>query len=155
MDRHIGLPLLYCMTPEELSPISPEDPNSSQTDAPEEDFEQAIKEIERSLVALKQRYTQVQHDMERQAELQQRLEQVKTEWRRTHLPEMQTELRQIQAQLQEIEVALESCLLSNRDQMTLFWKAFRLGFFNEVFWQVVRFGGLGVVVGWILKSWAK
>ncbi|MGL4619237.1 MAG: DUF2203 domain-containing protein, partial [Chroococcidiopsis sp.] len=43
------------------------------------------------------------------------------------------------AQLETIEVNLESQLFS--------W-----GSLKAPFWQAVRFGGLGVIVGWILKS---
>ena len=132
----------------------PQEPPQSEP-VSETDFEQALAEVERSLVALKERYAQVEQDLERQAELQQRLKEVKIESGKTHSPQMEVELRQIQAELQELEVALESCLLSNRDQLALFWKAFRLGLFNEVFWQVLRFGGLGVAIGWLLKSCAS
>jgi hypothetical protein len=54
---------------------------------------------------------------------------------------LQTELKQIKEQLETIELNLESQLFS--------W-----GSLKEPFWQAVRFGGLGVVIGWILKSCA-
>ncbi|MFY7931092.1 MAG: DUF2203 domain-containing protein, partial [Microcystis aeruginosa] len=28
----------------------------------------------------------------------------------------------------------------------------RRGLLGEVFWQIVRFGGIGVLLGWILRS---
>jgi len=55
---------------------------------------------------------------------------------------LKVELRQIKEQLEAIEINLESQLFS-------------LGSLKEPFWQAVRFGGLGVVVGWILKSCAE
>lgn len=55
---------------------------------------------------------------------------------------LKTELRQIHQQLEEIELNLESRLLS--------WSSFK-----EPLWQAVRFGGMGVIVGWILKSCAS
>lgn len=126
------------------------EPNQPDTGADE--FEQAVSDVERSLLALKERYTQVQQEQQRQAELQQRLKQVRQEWLRTHLPQMQGELRQIKEQLKELEIALESRLLTDSNLRTLFWQELRYGLLGEVFWQAVRFAGLGIVVGWILKS---
>ena len=83
----------------------------------------------------------MQQDLKRQAELQQRLKQVKPELRRNHVSELKSELQQIKEQLETIEINLESQMFS--------WGSLR-----EPFWQAIRFGGLGVVVGWILKSYA-
>ena len=105
------------------------------------EFSLMLADVERSLVALKQRYTQVQQDLKRQAELQQRLKQVNPELRRNHITELKVELQQIKEQLETIEINLESQMFS--------WGSLR-----EPFWQAIRFGGLGVVVGWILKSYA-
>ncbi|MBV9387315.1 MAG: DUF2203 domain-containing protein [Chroococcidiopsidaceae cyanobacterium CP_BM_ER_R8_30] len=115
-------------------PQEPSEPDS-------QDFSSALDEVERSLTALKQRYIQVQHDQKRQAELRQRLNQVKKELHNTNLPQFRVELRQIKEQLEALEVSLESQL-------------FTWGSLKEPFWQAVRFGGLGIVVGWILKSCA-
>ena len=119
-------------------------PQPPESPAPSEDeLENSIAEVERSLIALKQRYAQVKHDKQQQAELQQQLKQVKREIERSrssHLKvQLKAELKQIQAQLETIEVNLESQLFS--------W-----GSLKAPFWQAVRFGGLGVIVGWILKS---
>jgi ATP-dependent Lon protease len=101
-----------------------------------------LEEAERSLIALKQRYAQVQHDWQQQAELQQRLKQVKKQLRKPQVPiALKVELRQIKEQLEAIEINLESQLFT--------WSSLK-----EPFWQAVRFGGLGVVVGWIIKSYA-
>lgn len=106
-----------------------------------DELDQLLLTVERSLVALKERHSQVRRDRQHQAELQQRLQQTQAEWHRTHVPQLRAELHQIEKELDTLEVALESQLLT--------WGSFR-----EVFWQAVRFGGLGVVVGWILKSCA-
>jgi len=140
----------------------PEDPlqssssgsESSQSDTGADEFKQALSELERSLQALRTRYAQVQQDLQRQAEFQQRLKQVQREGSGTPLPQMRGELRQIKEQLKELEAELESRLLSDSDLMTLFWQGWRRGLMGEPFWQVVRFGGLGVVIGWFLKSCA-
>ena len=126
------------------SPQEPSEPNSIQPNSQLGDlgeFSLMLVDVERSLVALKQRYTQVQQDLKRQAELQQRLKQVKPELRRNHVSELKVELQQIKDQLETIEINLESQMFS--------WGSLR-----EPFWQAIRFGGLGVVVGWILKSYA-
>ena len=126
------------------SPQEPPKPNSIQPNSQLGDlgeFSLLLADVERSLVALKQRYTQVQQDLKRQAELQQRLKQVKPELRRNHISELKVELQQIKEQLETIEINLESQMFS--------WGSLR-----EPFWQAIRFGGLGVVVGWILKSYA-
>lgn len=124
--------------PTEPSGPSPREPEPEPSDISEAEFEQQLAEVERSLVALKERYAQIQRDRQRQAELQQQLKQVKQEWQRTHLP-MRTELRRIKQQLETIELNLESRLFS--------W-----GSLKEPFWQAVRFAGLGIVIGWLLKS---
>ena len=102
------------------------------------EFEQAFEEVMRSLVALKERYAQVKEDQQRQAQLLQRQKQLR---KRNNRQEIQAELKQIQTQLETIELNLESSLLG--------WDSLK-----EPFWQAVRFGGLGVILGWILKSFA-
>jgi chromosome segregation ATPase len=109
---------------EQLSP----DPLSSE-------IERSLVEVERSLVVLKQRYNQIQNDLHRQATLQQR----QKELGRTKSLELQAELKRIKSELEEIEVNLESQLFS--------W-----GSLKEPFWQAVRFGGLGILIGWMLRS---
>lgn len=111
----------------------PQEPLEPHPDALTE-IARDLFEVERSLLALKQRYNQVQTDLQRQAQLQQRLKQLDA----SRLPN-KAELRHIKQQLEAIEVNLESQLFS--------W-----GSWKEPFWQAVRFGGLGIIVGWILKS---
>jgi chromosome segregation ATPase len=101
----------------------------------DQEFEQELLEVEQVLVALKERYNQVQADKSRQTELQQRLKQL----RHSKLPEDKAQLKQIKHQLEVLELNLESQLFS--------W-----GSLKEPFWQAIRFGGLGVIIGWLLKS---
>ena len=137
-------------------PLQPSSPGSepNQEDAGADEFEQALSEVERSLQDLRERYAQVQRDLQRNVELQQRLKQAKREGNGSQLPRMGGELGQIKQQLKELAVDLESRLLSDSDLLALFWQAWRRGLIGEVFWQVVRFAGLGIVIGWILKSCA-
>ncbi len=110
-------------------------------DAEEPDFEQALSEVERSLAALKERYAQIQRDRQRQKELQHRREDVRQQLRGKGDKQLRQELQQIQAELESIELNLESSL-------------FTWGSLKEPFWQAVRFGGLGIAIGWLLKSCA-
>ncbi len=109
--------------------------NSNPDD--ELDFDQSLQAVEQSLQLLKARYSQVQLDQQQQQQLQQRQSQLERESRPS--PALRRELKQISQQLEDLELALESRLFS--------WSGLR-----EVFWQAVRFGGLGVVIGWLLKS---
>ena len=56
-------------------------------------------------------------------------------------PSMKAELKQISDRLAEIEVTIESRL-------------FNWGALKEVFWQIVRFTGLGIVIGVVLQRCA-
>ncbi|MER3434056.1 MAG: hypothetical protein C4288_11655 [Leptolyngbya sp. ERB_1_1] len=105
---------------------------ASSTD--EINFEQALENVERSLSQLKNRYAQVQHDQQQLETLQQRKAELQTQGKSATL---KTELREIEQQLEELELNLESRLFS--------WSGLK-----EVFWQAVRFGGLGIAIGWSL-----
>jgi len=117
---------------------------NSPTDAPtpeESDIELTLAEIERSLEQFKARYAQVKRDLNEQQELQEQLAQARADYRRERTPALRQDVRQIQQRLEALEVTLESQLVS--------W-----GWVRETFWQVVRFGGLGLVLGWFLRSLA-
>lgn len=106
------------------------------------DFDQSIQELEQSLQTLKERYAQVQSDRLRQQDLQQQLQQAQPIHRQRGSKALQAELKRIHQQLEEVEIALESHLFS--------WSGLR-----ELFWQALRFGGMGIVIGWILRSWVE
>ncbi|GAB4133861.1 MAG: hypothetical protein Fur0046_05030 [Cyanobacteria bacterium J069] len=108
---------------------------------PDPDFDQALAELGRSLQTLQDRYTQVKTDQQRQQILQQRIEQGQRDYAHTQDPSLKLELKRLKGQLVELEVALESQLFS--------WNSLK-----EPFWMAVRFGGLGIVLGWLLKSLA-
>ncbi|NEP56493.1 MAG: DUF2203 domain-containing protein [Symploca sp. SIO2G7] len=124
-------------------PLQPSSSEPNQGDRNTQEFEEAFSDVERSLQSLLERYHQVQRDQQQQAQLQQRRQQIKQELHRSsNRRSLQTELKQIKEQLETIELNLESQLFS--------W-----GSLKEPFWQAVRFGGLGIVIGWILKSCAN
>ncbi|HEY9666984.1 MAG TPA: DUF2203 domain-containing protein [Coleofasciculaceae cyanobacterium] len=128
-------------------PEDPVQPSSSgsepnQPDTGADEFEQALLETEQNLRSLRERYEQVQDSRASRTELQQRREDIRRELprRTSNRQALQAELKQIKEQLEIIELNLESRLL---------W-----GSLKEPFWQAVRFGGLGVIIGWMLKSCA-
>ena len=118
------------------------------------EFEQTLSTIERSLVALKERYGVVQSAEIEQENLTKHRQEIEAQWQENQLPELEQELQHIDEQLQELSVTLESHLLSEPALQDLFWKGLRQGILGEAFWQILRFGGLGLVIGWFLKSWA-
>ena len=96
------------------------------------EFETALRDLTRSLKALKERYVQIRRAQQQQCSLQQRLQQ----------PDLPlSDVKAIKQRLEELEVSLESHLLS--------WRHFQ-----QPFWQAIRFGGLGVIIGWILRGCA-
>jgi len=118
-------------------PSNSQDSNShtSGEKSPGSEFETLLASLEESLKVLRGRYEQIQQDQQRRVLLQQELDQSQWAYHQEQEPELRIQLHQIQRELEVVEVALESRLIS--------W---------EPFWQVVRFGGLGIVVGWVLKS---
>ncbi|MCT7968608.1 DUF2203 domain-containing protein [Laspinema sp. D1] len=112
------------------------------------EIEHQIQDTERSLNHLKERIAQVLRDRQRQRELQNRRDDIRREVRQAKntnpslLPELKKELKQIQATLEAIELNLESELFS--------FSALR-----EPFWQALRFGGIGIIIGWLLRAWAS
>jgi uncharacterized membrane protein YccC len=118
------------------------------------EFEQTLSTIERSLLALKERYGAVQTAEIEQENLTKHRQEIEAQWQENQLPELEQELQHIDEQLQELSVTLESHLLSEPALQDLFWKGLRQGILGEAFWQIVRFGGVGLVLGWLLKSWA-
>ncbi len=130
------------------------------------EFERTLLELEEMLFSLKERFNQVKADKSLQSQLKQRLQDLNIEKNTNKrknkrikdsvsphqqrlgkldprdvspLSEIKAEFLQIQNQLQVLEINLESRLFS--------WSSVK-----EPFWQVIRFGGLGVIIGWLLKS---
>jgi predicted RNase H-like nuclease (RuvC/YqgF family) len=116
-----------------LMKSNPSPPEDSQ----EPDFEEELTELERSLTILKDRYAQVQRDQQQKALWQHEIKELKQN--RNQSPEIKAELKRLQGQLEAIEINLESQLFS--------WNSLK-----RPFWQAVRFGGMGIIIGWLLKS---
>lgn len=105
----------------------------------EAEIERDLEETERLLFALKERYARVKEDKQRKLQLQEWQRELEGQTNNPTGEPIKTELRRIQEELAKIEMNLESSLLT--------WSSFK-----EPFWQAVRFGGIGMVIGWILKS---
>ena len=119
---------------------------SNQSPTPDEEFETALMEVERSLLNLQERYKGVQQAQKQKLDLEERLNTVS--------PEDSLEVQKINEELQQLRITLESNLLTDEDIKTLFWEGVRQGLLGEFFWQIIRLGGLGVFLGWLLKAWA-
>lgn len=136
-------------SPENPGQEAEDDLNNDLNDDLNDDLnlDQALQQVEQSLSNLKQRYIEVEQNQALQAQLRQREAELKKELRRTPSYErsrrqpLRNELRHIQEQLDTIQLNLESQLFS-------------FSSLKEPFWQAIRFGGLGIIVGWILKSCA-
>jgi len=101
-----------------------------------------LVEVAENLQSLRDRYEQIKRDRIRQKELQHRREQIRNDkGQNGNSSNFKAELKQIQEQLEIIELNLESSLFS--------WRSLK-----EPFWQAVRFGGLGIIIGWLLKYYA-
>ncbi|MCY7274731.1 MAG: hypothetical protein LH702_13610 [Phormidesmis sp. CAN_BIN44] len=107
------------------------------SDESELSFEQILETVERSLQELKDRHAQTEQDQPLQKELEARSQTIRSQLRQRKSSSLKLELRKVEKQLEELEFSLESRLFS--------WAGFK-----EVFWQAIRFGGLGIVVGWSL-----
>ncbi|EAZ94023.1 hypothetical protein CY0110_19547 [Crocosphaera chwakensis CCY0110] len=101
--------------------------------------------MEQSLLKLKERYKQVQQAQKQKLDLEERLNTVS--------PQDTAEIEKINEELQQLTITLESNLLTEEDVKTLLWEGIRQGLLGEVFWQIIRFGGLGIILGWLLKTW--
>ena len=137
------------------------------------ELETQLQETKEQLLEIEQRFHQVRRDSIEQQELQQRQQQIRSQIQEqiqedssdrnpnskirrkpnsinnggsnphshSYKDTLHKQLQEISDRLEQIEGDLESRLLS--------WNSFR-----EPFWQIVRFGGIGVVIGVILKSCA-
>ncbi len=69
--------------------------------------------------------------------LQERYHQIKRD--RAKKEELEAEIQRLQSELETLEHNLESSLVNWKDLI-------------EPFWLAVRFGGLGMIFGWVLRS---
>ena len=99
------------------------------------EIEKSLTEVRQSLNELETRYQQIKEDWHRKTELiaeKKVLEQQKAN--NSPKEPIKTQLNHLQQELETLELNLESILLP------------------DLFWQVVRFVGIGIVLGWGLKA---
>lgn len=104
--------------------------------SPESDwhgFDAALTQLETSVQVLRQRFERVRELEAQQAQIERQMQVSGLS------PEA---LKQLQQRLHDLEMQLESHLFD--------WRSLR-----EPFWQAVRFGGLGLIIGWILHAIAS
>ena len=130
------------MTPSHDSPdpTLPSDQDSTQSST--EELAQAIDELEHNVAALRQRHTEVEQAQAEKQELRVRINRAQSELRQHRTQKVQDELKALHTRLEEVELTLESQLFS--------WSSLK-----EPFWMAIRFGGLGILLGWVLHTIAS
>jgi hypothetical protein len=114
--------------------------HQTNSDSSEFNIIDAIANVEASLEKIKQRHQQIIEDQSRKSELKNRQQEIKElKKENNHQDSIKSELHYIQEELTEIEIRLETELFQ--------WSSL-----IEPFWLMVRFGGIGVILGWILKT---
>ncbi len=132
----------------------PTDPNSPKSNSPKSnttaaqssqdqiDMDTALAELERSLTELKNRYAEITQAEQAMPDLRLALNAHERQLKKhRHDPELRAEIQRIKTEMERLEVILESHLLN--------WSSLR-----DLFWMAVRFGGLGIIIGWLLRSCA-
>ncbi|MBF2056221.1 MAG: hypothetical protein IGQ45_03135 [Cyanobacterium sp. T60_A2020_053] len=115
--------------------MSSSDPSSTN----DFDVNSALEDLENNLHRLKDRYKQIQEDQQRKQELITEKDTLIQQLKENNQNSLKSEIELIKKELDEIELRLESEL-------------FKWSSLSEPFWQIVRFGGAGIVIGWVLKS---
>jgi chromosome segregation ATPase len=119
-----------------MEPTEQNAPESSQPEsAPEDtgdvaDVGRSLQEAEEILGALKERYEQIQLAKTQQPELE------------TRLNELKTELETVKTNLAKTWEDLESQLVTWRDK-------------EELFWQFLRFAGIGFALAMLINAFVK
>jgi peptidoglycan hydrolase CwlO-like protein len=108
----------------------PSQPNESSED---QEFLDALQEAQKTLNGIRDRYHQVTEATEKRSELRAQYNRTQGELRRHRTKELQQELKQLKTKLSELEIVFESRLV-------------------DPFWMAIRFGGLGLVIGWVLRA---
>jgi chromosome segregation ATPase len=108
------------------------------------EIEKTLDELEESLFSLREAYVQSRQDEQQQGELRQQRRELKRKGKKEASKNdkkdpIKTELRSIERQM----VDLDNKIASRFIDITIF---------KDQFWQIVRFAGLGIVIGWVLKT---
>ena len=125
-----------------VEPPSSSDDSRSSNSSDNQDFETALNNAQSSLDKLRQRYAQINIAQEKRSELRVQYNRTQSELSRHRTKQLQEELKSIKQKLDDLEIMLESQLFS--------WSSLK-----EPFWMAVRFGGLGILMGWALRAIAN
>ena len=101
------------------------------------DFDREIAELETAISTLRHRQADIELAERERVVLERQRNELKS--RGVKYPEAKQELQMIRSRLEELDLILESRLLN-------MW---------EPFWQAVRFGGLGIAIGWFISTWGR
>jgi hypothetical protein len=103
----------------------------------ETDLDLELDRLAQEIADLKQRNIDVQLAERERVVLERTRNELKS--KSQNRPEIRQQLQQIKQRTNELDLMLESRL------------------FNEIefFWQIVRYVGVGIVLGWCLCSWGK
>jgi hypothetical protein len=127
-----------------------DDPNLLGND---DGFLVQLAQVESAIAALKYRYRDLNNAQQQREQLRQQQAEIEKEQENHPRVELEQQLSEIQRKLQELSIELESRLLNDGELQQILWKLYwQEGVLQEWFWQIVRFGGLGVIIGWLLKS---
>ncbi len=103
-----------------------------------------LEEAEQELSQIRDRHAQVIRDRQKRKALGNQVDIVRPDRdlakNKAVRQQLTNQLKALQENIAELDLAMESRLFAESG-------------FNEVFWQAVRFGGLGVVIGWLLERW--
>jgi hypothetical protein len=105
------------------------------------DFDREIADLEQAIAKLKHRQAEVGLAERERVVLERQSNELKHKGSRH--PEVKQELRTIRSRIEQLDLTLESRL---RNEWKLMW---------EPFWQAVRFGGLGIAIGWFISTWGR
>lgn len=106
-----------------------------------DEFDREIAELEAEILTIKQRQTETQLATQEQIVLTRQRNELKQKG--SNQASTKQELALIRSRLEQLDLTLESRLLN---EWKLMW---------EPFWQAVRFGGIGIMIGWLLANWKK
>jgi DNA repair exonuclease SbcCD ATPase subunit len=124
-------------------PVQPEPGLPSQDSDPQvDDLERSLQEAEELLNHVKTRLTQVRSAQQKQAQLEDRLSGLKTDPGTVSQSDLSAELESVKSQLAATWEELESQLITWRDK-------------EELFWQFLRFSGIGFGLAVFLNFLAR
>lgn len=125
--------------PPDVPPNVPPNVPPPESDSAEDELDAELRQIEQSVQELRDRHTQVTTALQAQQTLKVQQARLQHELRQHRTETLKQELAQVKSRMEELELTLESQLFS--------W-----GSLSEPFWQAVRFGGLGLLIGWFLRA---